>query len=131
MPTLVSVVSASSARPKVWRITDRSTFLRLRTDGRRARRGPLSVVHVPLAPVPLAHEPPEPPRVAFTVGKAAGGAVVRNRIRRRMRAACLELVRDGALPPGAYLVGASTDAATLPWDELVTTLRSLVGEVAP
>jgi len=38
------------------------------------------------------------PRVGFTVGKVLGGAVVRNRIRRRMRAAVRRHLRELAAP---------------------------------
>jgi len=38
------------------------------------------------------------PRVGFTVGKVLGGAVVRNRIRRRMRSAVRQHLRELAAP---------------------------------
>jgi ribonuclease P protein component len=38
------------------------------------------------------------PRVGFTVGKVLGGAVVRNRIRRRMRAAVRQHLRELVAP---------------------------------
>jgi len=41
---------------------------------------------------------PAGPRVGFTVGKVLGGAVVRNRIRRRMRAAVRQHLRELAAP---------------------------------
>jgi ribonuclease P protein component len=43
-----------------------------------------------------------PPRVGFVVSKAVGNAVVRNKVRRRLR----HLVRPrlGSLPPGSLLV---------------------------
>ncbi len=43
-----------------------------------------------------------PPRVGFVVSKAVGGAVVRNRTKRRLRA--LMAARLGALPAGVDLV---------------------------
>ena len=47
----------------------------------------------------------EPPRVAYAVGRRVGGAVARNRVRRRLRAATR--AHAGELEPGrAYLVGA-------------------------
>jgi ribonuclease P protein component len=52
----------------------------------------------------LVGSPTEPPRVAYAVGRHAGGAVARNKIRRRLRAATRSHVRE--LEPGhAYLVG--------------------------
>ena len=48
--------------------------------------------------------PSEPPRVAYAVGRRAGGAVARNKVRRRLRAATRAHARE--LEPGcAYLVG--------------------------
>lgn len=44
----------------------------------------------------------QPPRVGFVVSKAVGGAVVRNRTKRRLRA--LMAARVGALPAGTDLV---------------------------
>jgi len=55
-----------------------------------------------------------PPRVAFAVGRRVGGAVERNRVRRRLRA----VARDAALPGGAWLVGAGPGAATASHAEL-------------
>jgi ribonuclease P protein component len=63
-------------------------------------------------------------RIAYAVGRRTGGAVVRNRIRRRLRAIVREIVRDASpgLAPGAYLIGAGPQAATLPYDELRRTV---------
>lgn len=74
----------------------------------------------------LPDERPAPPRVALAVGRGAGGAVARNRIRRRLRAALRELQAAGRLPGGAYLVGASPSAADHPWAELVADLDEAV-----
>jgi len=91
----------------------RAAFAALRAEGRRVRRGAVTVTWAP-------GDPAEPPRVAYAVGRRAGGAVVRNRIRRRLRS----IIRDARaeLVPGAYLVGAGADAATLPYGELRTTV---------
>ena len=64
----------------VWRIQDRATFEALRRSGRRARRGPVTVTYAAVRPAPE-------PRVAYAVGKRVGKAVVRNRLRRQLRAA--------------------------------------------
>ncbi len=66
-----------------------------------------------------------PPRVAYAVGRKVGGAVVRNRVRRRLRAS---VVRHRAeLRPGAaYLFGAGRDAATVPFTELETAVGELL-----
>ena len=72
--------------------------------------------------------PGEPARVGFVVSKAVGGAVVRNRTKRRLRAVARPLV--GALPGGARVVvranpaAAASTSADLERD-LVTALRRL------
>jgi ribonuclease P protein component len=65
-------------------------------------------------------------RVAFQVGKASGGAVVRNRIRRRLRAGLRELHQRGALPAGTYLLGGRATLATQPWPALRDDLADAV-----
>jgi len=106
-------------RPELWRISDRASFDALRRDGRRARRGPISVTWLAAA------DPALPPRAGFAVGRA-GGAVARNRVRRRLRAALRELGRTGRLPSGTYLVGGGAAVAELPWTDLVATLADAV-----
>lgn len=103
----------------IWRIDRRATFRALRA-GRRGRSGPLTVSWV-------AGDPTEPPRVAYTIGKRVGPAVVRNRVRRRLRTC----VRDAAprLLPGAYLIGVSPDAAHLSYEELRMTLQRALDAV--
>jgi ribonuclease P protein component len=65
-------------------------------------------------------EAPEP-RVAYAVGKRVGKAVVRNRLRRRLRAAV-----DGiaGLAPGAYLVAADPGALGLSHEDLRTKVAT-------
>jgi ribonuclease P protein component len=63
----------------------------------------------------------EPPRVGYAIGRGVGGAVVRNRVRRRLRAATR--VHAGELLPGhAYLVGTGPAAANRSYAELSSTL---------
>ena len=102
----------------IWRIRDRRTFTRLRIDGRRVRRGPITVTFVD-------GPPDQPPRVAFAVGRRVGGAVVRNRLRRRLRA----IVTDAApiLRPGAYLISAAPAAADMTFGELRNTVSDALG----
>ncbi len=124
MPDVVQALDAVAARPRLWRITDRRTFVELRRHGRRARRGPLSVTWMP----PLVAGPASPTRAGFTIGKATGGAVVRNRVRRRLRAALRELLAGGHLSPGTFLLGGGATLATMPWSELVSLVRATCAE---
>lgn len=124
MPTAVQGPPVGAARPQLWRITDRTTFQALRQQGRRARRGPLTVTW--LAPSPA--EADTPVRAGFAIGKATGGAVVRNRVRRRLRAALRTLLVEGRLPAGTYLFGGSAELARMPWSELVQLVADGVAE---
>ena len=70
-------------------------------------------------------DPAQPPRVAFAVGRKAGGAVVRNRVRRRLRAVVREV--EPLLQPGAYLVGAGGEAGSMSYGELKATVCEALG----
>jgi ribonuclease P protein component len=61
------------------------------------------------------------PRVAYAVGKRVGKAVVRNRLRRQLRAA-VDSVPD--LDNGAYLVAADPSATRLSYEDLRTTVAT-------
>jgi len=64
----------------------------------------------------------EPPRVAYAVGRPVGGAVVRNRVRRRLRAATR--AHAAVLSPGhAYLVHARPGAADRSYADLAAALE--------
>jgi len=68
-------------------------------------------------------------RVAYSINRKVGGAVVRNRWRRRLRAIAAEA--SSALAPGAYLVGVGPDVRGLRFSELrervVETMRRASG----
>jgi ribonuclease P protein component len=82
------------------------------------RRGPITVTW-------LAGDPADPPRVAYAIGRRTGGAVVRNRIRRRLRA----IIREARsqLGPGAYLFGATAAATSLSYEDLRATVCQALG----
>lgn len=105
----------------IWRIRDRDTFVRLARDGRRSRAGVLwctAVLDPSLSP----------PRVAFAIGRAIGPAVVRNRLRRQVRAILAAI----DVPPGAYLIGARPGAAERSFLELRADLeRMLISRSSP
>lgn len=67
----------------------------------------------------------EPPRIGFTVGRPVGDAVVRNKVRRRLR----HLVRERIhrLPQGSLLVvRANQKAGTARNDELAADLDAVL-----
>jgi ribonuclease P protein component len=64
----------------------------------------------------------DPPRVAYAVGRGVGGAVVRNRVRRRLRAATR--AHAGELVAGnAYLVSARSASSVTSYAELSSSLH--------
>jgi ribonuclease P protein component len=69
--------------------------------------------------------PSDPPQVAYAIGSKVGGAVVRNRLRRRLRAIAHEAAPQ--LPKGAYLITAAPAAADLTFGELRTIMREMLG----
>jgi len=71
-----------------------------------------------------------PPRVAYSVGRRVGPAVVRNRVKRRLRAIVAELAAPtGTLPsgPGAYLVSVGPAAAALSYPQLSIAVEGAFG----
>ena len=102
-----------------WSIRDRGTFAALRRSP-RARCGPLTVSF-------QQDSSAGPPRIAYAIGRKVGGAVERNRLRRRLR----EIVRQLApsLRPGAYLIGVTPGVTKLSVGELRTTVTRAIENV--
>ncbi len=74
-----------------------------------------------------------PPRVAYSVGRRVGPAVVRNRVKRRVRAVLAEVAGpEGTLPPGpgAYLVSLRPQAADCSYAELDRAVRGALDRLA-
>jgi ribonuclease P protein component len=106
----------------IWRVHGQSSFRAL-ARGRRRRAGKLEVRTAVLGTTI------EPPRVAFSVGRAVGDSVTRNLVRRRLRAAVRE--HAGSLQPGvAYLVRAAPGSAETSYAELSSALRAILRENA-
>lgn len=105
----------------IGRVRDRRTFVALRAHGIRVRRGPLGLTFLEEADAAGT-------RVAFAVTKRVGGAVDRNRIRRRLRAVLAELAArdDGSVPPGVLLVSAGPEASDRTPEELRNDVMRLL-----
>ena len=73
----------------------------------------------------LPGDPSVPPRVAYAVGKRVGPAIVRNRVRRRLRAATLAH-RAELQPGGTYLFGVAPAAAAAPFAEIDAAMGELL-----
>ncbi len=67
---------------RVWRLRPHGEFERVRQTGRSWPHRLLVLIVQPRPNAPL-----DPPRVAVVAGKRLGGAVVRNRVKRQLRAA--------------------------------------------
>ena len=114
--------SARAQAPQrlTWRIRDRATFEAL-AGARRLRRGPIWLRHLPGIRVERA-------RVAYAIGRGVGNAVTRNRLRRRLRAIIAGVEAHGNLEPGAYLIGAGTEATTMTSPDLEHAVCGLLDE---
>lgn len=102
-------------------IRRRQTFAALRSQGIRVRRRGLVVVYLPTDS--------DATEVAFAISKRAATAVARNRCRRRLRAAFVDLDRDGVLPPGAYLVSVGAEAVGVAQAALAVRLGEVVAHL--
>jgi ribonuclease P protein component len=104
----------------IGRVQLRSSLAALRQHGRRAGSGALRVTFMPATSA----DSPQA-QVAYAIGRQVGSAVVRNRLRRQLRAACAELDP----PPGTYLVSAGPTAAGRRFHELRTDLAAALTAV--
>jgi len=96
------------------RLRRRAEFVRA-ASGRKVRTAGLTLQMIP-------SRPERPPRFGLTVTKKTGGAVVRNRIRRRLRAALASATALAARPGHDYVIIARTELLTMPYAVLVETL---------
>ncbi len=64
------------------------------------------------------------PQVAYGVGRSVGTAVVRNRIRRRLRVLMRECLADDLMGPGRFLVSVGPGAIDLGFDQLRGHVRA-------
>jgi ribonuclease P protein component len=96
-------------------ISSRRTFEALGASGRRGGSGPVRLRFL------AGQAGDELCRVAFAIPRRTGGAVVRNRIRRRLRAA-IDQVSD-EMAPGAYLISPDATAIDMDFNKLIDSLR--------
>ncbi len=129
-PTLTATpdpqARAGSGRRRLGRLPQRADFLRLQAAGRK-QVTPGFILQT--AERPPAAGSGKDPRVGFTVTKRVGNAVVRNRVRRRLRALAREiLVPSARIDLDYVLIGRQDtvhrDYATMA-DELRRALRRL------
>jgi ribonuclease P protein component len=69
-------------------------------------------------------------RLGFTATKKVGGAVVRNRAKRRLREAARALAPHYCMPGGDYVFIARMGTADRPWDRLLDDVKSALTRLA-
>ena len=101
------------------RLHSRDGFARLRREGTRFRSG---VVWCVMVSDPSLRGP----QVAFAIGRTAGTAVKRNRVRRQLR----EVLRKHSpdLSPGLYLLGLTRPAADISYVDVSQSVVGLLGK---
>jgi len=104
--------------PVVGRIHRQATFRALSRPDGRAHRGPVTVAFTTRTP----EAPPGRALAGYAIGRRHGGAVARNRLRRRLREAMRAAGPE--LAPGAYLVRATPPAGELDFLELSRAVRA-------
>ena len=105
-------ISDPSKFPKSRRLLKHADFQRVYQTGRRQFTGNMTVFFLRRE---AAQE--ESPRVGLTVGKVLGGAVERNRIKRRMREA-VRLSTAACVGPIDIVLNPRKSVLTLPFTEL-------------
>ena len=70
-------------------------------------------------------------RAGFTATRKVGGAVVRNRAKRRMREAARALLPEFGRPGSDYVFVARGGTATRPWARLLDDVKSALISLAP
>ena len=105
------------------RVTSGSDYRRAVRRGRRVS-GEATIAYV-LASSASATQTASPPRFGFIVARNVGGAVVRNRVRRQLKAATYAAIADSA--PGVDLVfRALPSAASAGWQVLSADVQRAV-----
>jgi ribonuclease P protein component len=107
----------------VGRLHERREFHRLFRHGVEARTHTLWCRYLPERGI-------VPPRVAYSVGRAVGNAVVRNQVRRRLRAAVASVAGTPLLPHGWLVVGARANSSERTFDELREDVCVMLGTMA-
>jgi ribonuclease P protein component len=110
--------------PRLARLIRRSEFQAAAGDGRRFRSAALGVQ------VLARDGGPEGVRLGITASRKVGGAVERNRIRRRLRAAAREAYAEVSANVDVVAL-ARAETISEPYDTLIDTLRQALTKARP
>lgn len=106
-------------------ISDRATFARIRSEGQHVRSADLRLRYLDTAGDVAA-----PIALAYSISRKVGGAVVRNRIRRRLRAIFAELLDESQEPSvGAAVVIVLPGAGDRSYAELKAQVLELMKKI--
>jgi ribonuclease P protein component len=94
----------------------RRDFEQVRVNGRSIRSGPVRATVLLTDGDTL---------VGYAIGRHVGSAVVRNRIRRRLRAA-VRMLKPAEIRPGWYVLSPQKVVAEMPFDEVVCHVRRIM-----
>ena len=111
------------ALPEIRRLTRRPQFLAA-AKGRSEARGGVVIQALERADGDTAIG------VGFTATRKIGGAVVRNRAKRRLRAAAQTLMPEMGRPGFDYVLVARMGTAARPWDRLLDDVKSALTRLA-
>jgi ribonuclease P protein component len=103
--------------PRIDRLTRRPEFLAVAASGLRYATSSVVVQALPPAGSPA--PPRASARFGFTATRKLGGAVIRNRARRRLKAAAALLAPDHARAGTDYVFVARGGALDRPWQDLL------------
>ncbi|MEX2643547.1 MAG: ribonuclease P protein component [Acetobacterales bacterium] len=110
--------------PALSRLKRRAEFVRVTRQGRKAASAGLV-----LQAAPFENSDHDAFRVGFTVTRRVGNAVVRNRVRRRLRAVAQEIMPTGARPGFDYVLVGRAATKDRPYDALRRDLVSALGRL--
>jgi ribonuclease P protein component len=122
---MVSVSPSRSAALAIARLKRRAEFLAVAGSGIKA-----ALPGVVLQARPRGEADGATVRVGFTATRKLGGAVVRNRARRRLKAAAHEALPLAARPGWDYVLIARAGTCTRPYGQLVADVRKALSLTA-
>ncbi|HUI17660.1 MAG TPA: ribonuclease P protein component [Alphaproteobacteria bacterium] len=115
--------------PSLGRLTERSEFLRVAAARRRWVAPGLILQAYERKPADGVRVPAEIVRLGLTASRKVGGAVERNRARRRLREAARRLLPAGAAPGYDLVLVARGETLRRPFAALLTDLATALGRL--